>query len=518
MKNDPAPAVVFALVLLVLVGCIYWVYRDFKSGGRRAVEKQITETQKHSKQPTVQPALPPVDSPEEKPTAETKSETKKKTTPKTYQPDSGLVEYAIDFDAEPERGHSRFLEDTESGVRIWVSGGLVQNHLVYRGEARDGLAHGRGKAILALGSNDHSPQRIEGEFRDGLFMGEEPFSDPIVALLNNRFLIQLASLRDDDAQFWYLRYFASDNIQVERCGRYPPDLLVVAPTGMSGLEEEKIQELMKQASALYRERCGEVSEARVEVVPRDYRRVAKASRTKFEPVVASATVDSRSGRLFSYYNPEAKEAEQRRREQERKERQKRGEQNAPLRGRGPDVRGLRLGMSLEQVWRLFQDEVSEWEGPRETPGEDRPYARPIVKILLKDGARIRAEFTSRVSGSQLFVFTYEQYYREDVSSADVIRKLEKKYGKPDGVDHRTSGTYWGSYDLVSAIQPGDKAFGPHGAFFKTHVSARRGTAEMLRIAFNDATLGYHDEAAVHQARKEEARRKFEESRTNEVKF
>jgi hypothetical protein len=354
-------------------------------------------------------------------------------------------------------------------------------------------------------------------------MGEAPFTDPIVVLPVNDFLIRLAHPHEADAQFWVHSRFGNDGVLVECCGRRTPDLLVVAPTEMSALEEDAVQDLMKQASTLYRERCGEVSEVRVRVVPRDHHRVAEVTGTKFEPLLASATVSSRPGKemnLYSYQNPDARAAKQSRRDRERAAARERGEKNAPLRGRGPDVRGLRLGMSVEQVWSRLQDDVADWEGRRQTPGEEEPYLRPVVKIRLKDGARIKAEFTSRVSGSQLFVFVYEQHYREGVSPAEVIRKLEQKYGKHDGVDRRESGTYWGSYDLVSAIEPGNKAFGTHGAFFSTHVRANHntGTAEMLRIAFKDATLGEHDEAAVYQARQEEARRRFEKSKTDEVKF
>ena len=65
---------------------------------------------------------------------------------------------------------------------------------------------------------------------------------------------------------------------------------------------------------------------------------------------------------------------------------------------------------------------------RETPGEDRRYFRPVLKIRLQDGVTIKAEFTSRVSGSQLFLIAYEQYYREGVPCKEVIHRLEQKYG------------------------------------------------------------------------------------------
>ena len=191
----------------------------------------------------------------------------------------------------------------------------------------------------------------------------------------------------------------------------------------------------------------------------------------------------------------------------------------PLRGR-PDMRGVRLGMRVEEVWEILKAEVAEWDGPRETPGEDRRYFRPNLKIRLQDGATIKADFTSRVSGSQLFLIAYEQYYREGVPCQEVVRKLEQKYGKPDDLRKLPSGDQRGTYGLVSAIKPPDKAFGPGGAFFKTHVTPRYNTdfAEKLDIVFNDATLGYHDEVAIQRDRRDAARRKFEESQSDKVKF
>jgi hypothetical protein len=238
--------------------------------------------------------------------------------------------------------------------------------------------------------------------------------------------------------------------------------------------------------------------------------------------MAIAQVSGESGRevrFSSYQNPEAKEAERRRKAEQREAARRREQEMGPRRGR-PDVRGVRLGMRVEEVWEVLKGEVAEWDGPRETPGEDRRYVRPGLNIRLQDGATIKAEFTSRVSGSVLFLIAYEQYYREGVPSKEVIEKLEQKYGQPDDLRKLPSGDQWATYGLVSAITPPDKAFGPGGAFFKTHVATRDNPAfaEKLAIVFNDATLGHHDEAAIQKDRDEAARRKFEASKSNKVRF
>ena len=61
---------------------------------------------------------------------------------------------------------------------------------------------------------------------------------------------------------------------------------------------------------------------------------------------------------------------------------------------------------------------------------------------------------------------------------------------------------------------------PDPADPKTHVTPRDNAdfAEKLNIVFNDATLGYHDEAAIEEDRRDAARRKFEERKSDKAKF
>jgi len=433
------------------------------------------------------------------------------------------VAYPVDFHYEPKGGEGRFLQDPESGARIWVSGGCPQDYLTFRGGMKNGLAHGEGEAVLRVGRADHSPNRVQGQFRDGIFMGSDPFPNRIVALLAGDFLIQLPSPRGDGTEFWVHKGFETDCLQL-RLGQkgYPPSLLVVAPPGLQAVHEDSVRDLMKQSYESYCRSIEPVRQAWVHVVPREHVLKTDNNRTVFEPVMATAQVSGGSGKgvqFYSYQNSEAKEAERRRKAEQREEARRREQEMGPLRGR-PDVRGVRLGMRVEEVWEVLKGEVAEWEGPRETPGEDRRYLRPSLKIRLRDGAMIKAEFTSRVSGSQLFVIVYEQYYREGVPCQEVVRKLEQKYGQPDDLHKLPSGDQRGTYGLVSAIKPPDKAFGPGGAFFKTHVTPRYNTdfAEKLDIVFNDATLGYHDEAEIQRDRRDAAGRKFEESQSDKVKF
>ncbi len=521
------------LFIILVLALIYWVYSRYFSDRRegrdappvpREIPEQVVprETPEQVVPRVEEPAREEeIDSPPEQ---EEAVRVREPPVPAVLVTGDGEVSYPVDFAYEPKRSEARFLHDPDSGARVWVSGGLPQDHFTYQGEVRNGLAHGDGVAVLRVGPRDHSPNQIQGRFRDGLFMGEGPFPNPIVALLSNDFLIQLPSPREDDARFWLQRGFYSDSITLGLCLRgYSPNLLVEAPSGLSATEEDAVRDLMTQAYRTYCGVCGKVREAWVLVVPREHRRVADGNRTEFEPMMARAQVaepEGREAQFYSYYNPDAEAAKKRRDAERREEERRREEEQAPQRGR-PDVRGLRLGMSIEQVRENLGEDVAEWEGPQETPAENRRYHRPVLKIRLKDGTLIKADFTSRVSGSQMFLLLYTQNYREGVKVREIIRKLEQKYGEPDRADRRGSGPYRASYGLVSAIHPPNKAFGQHGAFFKVQVNPDReksGFAEKLEIVFNDATLGYHDKGAIRDDRQEAARREFEESRSNEVKF
>lgn len=511
------------LLILILIILAHWIYGRFISD-----QKQEPEAPQVKEEEVVPfEGLKEIPEVAEKttvaPTGEEKVIPAERAEPKGPLPEGAQVAYPIDFSYTPKRGEARFLLDSESGARIWVSGGLPQDHLTYRGGMRNGLAHGKGEAVLGVGPTDHSPWRVQGQFRDGIFMGNEPFTNRIVALLPGDFLIQLPSNPGDEAEFWIHQNFLSDGLQLSLGSRgYPPNLLVVAPRGLSATEEDSVRNLMKRAYHIYGKSCQPVRDAWVQIVPRDHVRVADSNRTRFTPEMAVAQVLGGAGgevQFYSYQNPEASAAEQRRKAEQREAARKREQEMGPLRGK-PDVRGIRLGMRIEEVRELLQGEVAEWEGPRETPGEDRRYLRPILKIRFRDGAMMKAQFCSRVNGSQLFLISYEQYYREGVPYREVIDMLEKKYGKPDDLRKLSSGAQWATYGLVSAIKPPRTAYGPGGAFFKTSVTPIRETrfTEKLTIVFNDATLGDHDEVAIHEDQQDAARRKFEDSKSDKVNF
>jgi hypothetical protein len=422
-----------------------------------------------------------------------------------------------------EHGDAHFLRDPESGTQVWVPAGMSQQHLVYTGETRDELAHGEGKATLGV-IHDPRPLRLEGCFRDGVFLGEEGFDDPLIMLPRNDYLVGLPSPRDSDAQFWLRNGLGANPLVVAHHKDNRCDLVIVAPTGTSALEVDLLRDLIIEAAKAARDRGMRLSSIFATVVPQDWALVrAKYGAVKFDRDLCSGGLyetDEHEFVIQNYQNEEAKAAERVREKEEKDAAYARGERNALLRGRGSDVRGLKLGMRIEQMVDLLESSAREWGGLKETPEEDKAFGRPVVTVKLEDGAEFQARFTSRQTGSELFLLSYKQNYREGVSTDELVKALEDKYGPPDEVKQRESGTYWATYQLVSGISPPGRAHGPHGAYFKTHVrsSGEARTAEVLTIVFNDATLSDHDESEIFEARKQAARRKHEQGKSKEIKL
>lgn len=246
------------------------------------------------------------------------------------------------------------------------------------------------------------------------------------------------------------------------------------------------------------------------------------TRTPTSEAEAAATSDEaariRAEAERSRAQAEARAAETERRDRERAEREAalaRGREKA--RGRKHfDVRGIRLWMQFEEVQAALDGAGARWQSePTPAPAE-APYHRRSARAELGDGAALRCDFTSAVSGSRLYVVVYEQNLRDGPTPADLLADLEAKYGPPD--EAKDTGAYWATYYLESAAEP-IQAYGPLGAFFKVHFRRdREGRVEFLRLVFNDASLDTHDERAIYAARQDAKRREFERRGSKEATF
>lgn len=176
--------------------------------------------------------------------------------------------------------------------------------------------------------------------------------------------------------------------------------------------------------------------------------------------------------------------------------------------RDPDIRGLKLGVKLDDVRGLFQGEIAEWKQDWRPEDADDPLYRRGLELRLADRASVKLQFTSLINGRQAQVIVYEQLFRAGAGPRwiELKAQLEAKYGMPDRVIFRDGSTaYWSTYDLTS------QAIGPLGAFLKAHFAFNRetGRVETFRLVLNDAALGTQDERQVAEARRENARQTHE---------
>ena len=205
----------------------------------------------------------------------------------------------------------------------------------------------------------------------------------------------------------------------------------------------------------------------------------------------------------------AREAEKKRHAAIRQQKKDAAARAAQTRG-NPDIRGLRLGMTLAEVRALFADQVVEWQPKWKPDRKFQPYSSFDQVIRLADGSKIAATFTSPQNGSVLFVFVYEQYLKNGPSIDKLSADLKAKYGAPD----RIRGGYW-YYKLVSRAEKETL-----GALMQFDIRAEGKSRQVsyLRMLINDAGFGDFDKRAAYAARQEAKRREFEAGKSGAVKF
>ena len=435
---------------------------------------------------------------------------------------------ARNLSADIAAGWSR---DPASGVAVWLPSWFRDGSYALRVEvpAEDGYAHGIGKVVLKASQAGDSDRTFEGRFFRGRFYGERVREEEIHFLDSDDFLVRLpGSPRQDFAgiDFWlrteYGVQIAADPCYVATNRR--PDLLVAVPEGFPVLDDKAAEQAMHEGWRLYQELCPEGYYAEVYVVPAEFRRQRQRSRMipEYSPLFARASFYGKRGEQLSVgqfenlarraHEKAEAEAERQRQRQAREDKRRRAAEAAGGRG-NPDVRGLRLGMTLAEVRALFEDEIAAWEPPWRPERLPAPFRQFSQNIRLADGAKIEASFTSAVNGSLLYAFVYEQNLRDGIDRAKLTADLEAKYGKPD--DYGTGGIYW-SYKLVSR-KPEETL----GAFMKVTIrSFETGPdrIDFLRLVINDAGFGSYDERAAYAAEREEKARQYEANKSRKPKF
>lgn len=419
--------------------------------------------------------------------------------------------------------------DPASGTAVWLPSWFRTGSYTLRLEApaENGYAEGQGRLELKASVPGDSDRVFEGRFRRGHFFGKHEPEGELRFLRTDDFLYRLPDSPDEayrGVAFWLRTEFGVD-IAADPCYaaiNRTHDLVAAVPDGFAVLDDEAATGAMNEAWRLFQERCPEAYAANVSVVPAAFGRGRdRFGHRIFAPRLASAQYYGRRGEQLSVGSFEnqarrAHEEEQRKLEEARKraareEKRRRAAEAAPGRG-SPDVRGLRLGMTLAELRAHFADEIVEWKPPWKPEKPLPPYSQFEQELQLADGARIAASFTSPVNGSVLFAFSYRQDLRNGPPPAALAADLVQKYGEPDD---RGSGGIWWNYDLVSS-HPKEVL----GAFMKVNyrVDRKSGRVEYLNLVVNDAGFGSYDERAAYSAKVEAERRAFEAGKSEKPKF
>ncbi|MCC7274344.1 MAG: hypothetical protein IT561_16880, partial [Alphaproteobacteria bacterium] len=159
--------------------------------------------------------------------------------------------------------------------------------------------------------------------------------------------------------------------------------------------------------------------------------------------------------------------------------------------RDPDIRGLRLGVALDDVRARFDGAIAEWKQDWRPEAAKDPLLRRTVRLTLADRANVEIRFASAINGGRAFLVMYEQTFRDGQGPAwqDLKARIEAKYGSPDKVIFREGSTAFRStYELPS------RATGPLGAFLKPYFDfdAATGRVRTFRLVLHDAALGVAD--------------------------
>ena len=392
--------------------------------------------------------------------------------------------------------------------------------------AVDGYAHGQGKVMLQASFPGDSDRVFEGYFSRGYYFGDHEREGEFQFLSTNDFLYLLPVSKDRvyrNVAFWVRVDFGVD-FAANPCyvaTNRKPDLVTVVPKGFTVLDDEATKAIMGEAWRIFLDACPKNFYADLTVVPPAFGfGKNRFGHRIFVPQLATGNFYGKSGETLTVGNfvnhaKQANEEEQRKlaREHEKEERQQKKLQAATAaKTRGtPDIRGIRLGVTLPELHAHLKDESTEWK-PRWDPRKPLPPFRQFEQsIRLTDGARVTTHFTSPVHNSVLYAIVYEQDLRAGPEKAKLVADLETKYGEPDDTG---AGGIWWSYQLVSRVDEG------LGAFMKIHFRTDRQTnkVEYLRLIVNDAGFGSYDERAAFAAERQAKQEAYEAGKSDKPKF
>ncbi len=211
-----------------------------------------------------------------------------------YHPkDLSGVTYRIGFHDMHVRkaGRPYFLVDVEKNVRVLLQDFSDKDGMHYEGKTKNCLADGEGKAVLSRGKRDDYPARWEGVFRNGVYLGPDPFSFPIQVLEEGDFLIDISGEITDPGTVWVYKGLSSIG-PLELSFHGLPQIYVVVPDDFSMLNEEVVKERMLLPGDCVKAVCQDVQGYDVKILPEGYgvQKGQNPYQTAFKPILARGTV------------------------------------------------------------------------------------------------------------------------------------------------------------------------------------------------------------------------------------
>ena len=195
---------------------------------------------------------------------------------------------------------STWITDYTSGCKIWNPRPQPNETISYRGECKDGKAHGSGTLIwLSDGKQNGKPS--VGNFVDGVFVGDKNFKGNIIGLPNNDYFISLGTDKETGIIFWAYAINA-----IDRCWRWTGgghDVYGEIPEGMSSkqfLNNEFAQSLIIKGAEMFQKNC-KFGRVHVRLIPDNYK--AKNKGTLY-PVYVSGEIEysDTNGKWVNYNN------------------------------------------------------------------------------------------------------------------------------------------------------------------------------------------------------------------------
>jgi hypothetical protein len=206
------------------------------------------------------------------------------------------------------KGHDNetgFTEDVDKRCQVWAPSmlGSYDHALRYKGGCKNGHADGKGKAEwLYRWSEMKVKAAWEGEFRNGVFLGDQKIKGAIEPMSGDRYAVEMGSIPGADVVFLStspqdgpMALCKVDQLALVLGARIPP------------ADDEQVKRIMVDGAKLYRGACPQGNgNLNLGVYTEALRPLANGREPR---PMASARVETDSGKLTGYSNEASAKAQ-----------------------------------------------------------------------------------------------------------------------------------------------------------------------------------------------------------------